>query len=50
MRDTIWNGSVQRMVLDDGRAKGLRMVLQERGVAVDGKSRAELKSNFAAAR
>ena len=43
MRDTIWNGSVQRMVLDDGRAKGLRMVLQERGVAVDGKTRAELK-------
>ena len=32
------------MVLDDGRAKGLRIVLQERGVAVDGKNRPELEA------
>ena len=30
MRDTIWNGKVQKMVLPDGRPKGMRMVLQER--------------------
>ena len=30
MRDTIWAGRVQRMVLDDGTPKGLKMVLEER--------------------
>ena len=32
MRDTVWNGNVQRMVLDDGRPKGMKIVLKERGV------------------
>ena len=34
MRDTVWNGEVQRMVLPDGRAKGMKLVLQECGVDV----------------
>ena len=32
MRDTTWNGQVQRMVLEDGRQKGMKRVLEERGV------------------
>lgn len=32
MRDTEWDGCVQRMTLDDGRQKGMRRVLEERGV------------------
>ena len=34
LRDTVWNGQVQRMVLEDGRPEGKRMkiVLQERSV------------------
>lgn len=32
MRDTLWNGKVQRMVLPNGQPKGMRLVLQERGV------------------
>ena len=30
MRDTIWAGRVQTMVLDDGTPKGMKMVLEER--------------------
>ena len=32
MRDTIWDGRVQIMVLADGRPKGMRIILQERGI------------------
>ena len=32
VRDTVWAGNVQEMVLPDGRAKGLRTVLTERGI------------------
>ena len=31
MRDTEFNGVVQKMVLPDGTPKGMKMVLQERG-------------------
>lgn len=36
MRDTIWDGQSQQMVLPDGTAKGMKLVLQERGVDVKG--------------
>ena len=36
MRDTQWNGRVQKMVTDDGIQKGLKSVLNERGVNTDG--------------
>ena len=36
MRDTIFNGRFQQMVLPDGRAKGMKIVLQERGVDTSG--------------
>ena len=42
MRDTVWNGQPQKMVCDDGQPKGLRMVLEERGVNVAGKLRDKL--------
>ena len=32
MRDTTWKGKRQRMVLPDGRPKGMKKVLEERGV------------------
>ena len=32
MRNTIWDGKVQQMVMSDGRPKGMRIVLQECGV------------------
>ena len=32
VRDTVWAGSVQEMVNEDGFAKGLRTILQERGI------------------
>ena len=36
MRDTVWDGKTQKMVLPDGTAKGMKLVLQERGVEVKG--------------
>ena len=32
MRDTMWGRRVQKMVLDDGTPKGMKMVLEERGI------------------
>lgn len=32
MRDTVWAGIPQRMVLDSGVAKGMKQVLEERGI------------------
>ena len=36
MRDTVWDRKTQKMVLPDGTAKGMKLVLQERGVEVKG--------------
>lgn len=36
LRDTIFDGQVQKMVMDDGRAKGMKIVLEERGVETKG--------------
>ena len=36
LRDTIFDGKVQKMILDDGRAKGMKTVLEERGVETKG--------------
>ena len=33
MRDTVWAGKPQKLVLDDGRPKGAAMILEERGVS-----------------
>lgn len=36
MRETVWNGEVQRMVTEEGIQKGMRTVLDERGIDVHG--------------
>ena len=36
LRDTILDGKVQKMILDDGRAKGMKIVLEGRGVETKG--------------
>ena len=36
MRDTIFNGRIERVVLPDGPPKGMKIVLQERGVDTSG--------------
>ena len=36
MHDTVYNGKSQKMILRDGRPKGMKLVLQERGVDVSG--------------
>jgi transposase len=43
MQDTYWNGKLQKMVLPNGSPKGLKLVLQERGVNVRGKKLEELR-------
>ena len=32
MKDTVWDGQVQKMTLEDGTQKGMKRVLEERGV------------------
>ena len=32
MHDTIWNGKTQKMVDSKGSPKGMRLILEERGV------------------
>lgn len=44
LRDTMWNGRVQKMVTEDGVQKGLRTVLQERGVDTKGMNSDNLKT------
>ena len=36
MRDTVFEGTIQKMVRPDGRPKGMKLVLQERGVDTKG--------------
>ena len=35
LRDTVWKGEVQKLTLEDGTPKGLRRILQERGLFKD---------------
>ena len=42
MRDTVWNGRPFKMVFPDGKPKGLKVVLEERGVNCAGLKRAEM--------
>ena len=46
MRDTVWNGETQRMVLPDGTAKGMKLVLQERGIDVKGMNAEKMRQKF----
>lgn len=46
MRDTVFNGEVQTMVLPDGRPKGLKLVLEERGVNTVGMNAEKLRDEL----
>lgn len=43
MRDTVWNGHVQKMVTPLGVQKGMRTVLEERGVNTVGMNAYKLR-------
>jgi hypothetical protein len=47
MRDSVWEGKVQKMVLEDGRAKGGRLLCQERGLWKEGMTNAECRAALA---
>ena len=36
MKDTVWDGRVQRMITDEGVQKGMKTVLEERGIDTHG--------------
>ena len=44
MRDTFWNGRPKKMVLRDGRPKGMKLVLQERGINTKGMKAADMRA------
>lgn len=43
MRNTSWDGRQQTMVLLHGRPKGMKLVLQERGIDTDGMKAADMQ-------
>ena len=43
MKDTIWNGQVQRMVTAGGEQKGMKSVLEERGINTSGLNAEKLR-------
>ena len=46
MRDSIFNGQLQSMVLPDGRPKGMKLVLQEKGVNTQGMNAAKMRETL----
>ena len=46
LRDGLWEGKVQKMVLPDGTPKGMKMVLQERGVDVKGMNAEKMRERL----
>ena len=46
MRDTYYNGRLQRMVLADGTPKGMKRVLEERGVNVTKMKADDMREKF----
>ena len=46
LRDGLWEGNVQKMFLPDGTPKGMKMVLQERGVDVKGMNAEKMREKL----
>jgi hypothetical protein len=46
MRDTVWDGEPQSMVTDDGVQKGMRTVLEERGIDTKGMNADKLRQEL----
>jgi hypothetical protein len=47
MKDTVWQGKVQKMNFELGVPKGMRLILQERGVDVTGMGAEKMRSVLA---
>ena len=47
MRDTVWKDNIQKMVLPDGTPKGMKLVLQERGIDVKGMTADKMRHTLA---
>ena len=43
MHDTVWDGRVQKMVLSDRRPKGMKIILEERGIDTTGMRAADMR-------
>ena len=43
MRDKTWDGETQTMILPDGQLKGMKLVLQERGIDTDRMKAADMR-------
>ncbi len=46
MRDTVYNGQVQSMALPDGQRKGMKLVLEERGVNTKGMNATKMREEL----
>ena len=46
MRDTIFNGQIQLMVLPEGQPKGMKLVREERGVNTKGMNAAKVREEL----
>ena len=47
MHDTLWQGKIQKMTLRGGTPKGLKLVLEERGIGTKGKKKEEMQTILA---
>ena len=46
MRDTVWRGRLQRMVMENGQQKGMKRVLEERGVETAGMNAEKMREEL----
>ena len=46
MKDTVFNEEVQKMVTDTGLPKGMKLILQERGVETKGMNAAKMRETL----
>ena len=46
MIDTVWNGEVQKLADENGYPKGMKLVLQERGVDTKGMNASEMRDTL----
>lgn len=47
MRDTIWQGEIQSLILPDGQPKGMKIVLKERGIDTSGWTAKQMREELA---
>ncbi len=46
LRDTVWQGKTQRLVTDAGVQKGMKSVLEERGINTSGMNAAKMREQL----